>query len=340
MRVLFHCEQLNYRGTTNSVYDYAVYNQEILGNESVIAYSSFNPKGIDTGSAPAVVEHFSKKFQLIQYDSNEHLNQIAAAHDFCYSQRAGLRTDMTGQIKLPIVDSTRFGVHSVFQYHDPHGDVYAYISEWLADNVSKTYNAPLHPHVPYIVDLPNPNYDLREAIGIPKNKLVFGRHGGFKTFDIPFVKNVINRIVNERDDIVFLFLNTEQFIDHKNVIYINPVFNKQTISNFVNACDAMLHARDLGESFGLAISEFLFFNKPVLAWDGGFDRNHIQMLKDHNCLYGANGDDEQECYDMIVDFRNRPQQDFKKIVEPFSPKNVMETFSRVFLASPPTVGNP
>lgn len=334
MKVLFHCEQLNYRGTTNSVYDYAHYNQEILGNESIIIYSATNPEGKDTGSVSDVVDKFKSKFQVLQYNSNEHLNEVASKYDFCYSQRAGLRTDMKGIVKLPIVDSTRFGVHCVFQYHDPHGDVYAYISEWLANNVAKTYNAPVRPFVPYVVELPPPNYDVRAAAGIPKDKLVFGRHGGFKTFDIPFVKNVIARIVSERDDIVFMFLNTEPFINHPNVLFVNPVFDRQGISNFVSACDAMLHGRDLGESFGLAISEFLFHDKPVLAWDGGFDRNHVQMLSGYNCLYGENGDDEQECYDMIVNFRDRPKQNFKKIVEPFTPKNVMQKFADVFLLQP------
>lgn len=331
MKILFHCEQLNYRGTTNSVYDYAHYNQEILGNESVIVYSATDPKGMDTGSVPEVVDTFKSKFNVLQYSSNEELNNIASKYDFCYSQRAGLRTDMKGEIKLPIVTSTRFGVHCVFQYCDPHGDVYAYISEWLSENIAKTYNAPVFPFVPYIVDLPQANYDVRAALGIPKDKLVFGRHGGFNTFDIPFVKKVIERILSERDDIVFLFLNTNPFIDHKNVIYVNPLFSKQAISNFIYACDAMLHARDLGESFGLAISEFLYHDKPVLAWDGGFDRNHVKMLSGYNCLYGENGDDEQECYDMIVNFRDRPKQDFKKIVEPFTPHNVMKKFSEVFL---------
>lgn len=340
MKVLFQCEQLNYRGTTNSVYDYALYNQEILGNESIIALSSSDPGGIDTASEAAVIQKFSKKFQLLKYDSNEHLNQIASSYDFCYSQRAGLRTDMKGIAKLPIVDTTRFGVHCVFQWYDPHGDVYAYISNWLSNAVSKLYNAPVCPHVPYIVDLPEPNYNLREAIGIPKNKLVFGRHGGFSTFDIPFVKKVVQQIVSERDDIVFLFLNTEKFMNHPNVIHINPTADKQMISNFVNACDAMLHGRELGESFGLAISEFLFFNKPVLAWDGGFDRNHVEMLKDYDCLYGVDCVDDKECYNMIVNFRDRPQQNFKNIVEPFTPKNVMEKFRETFLDPSPTLGNP
>lgn len=333
MRVLFHCEQLNYRGTTNSIYDYAHYNQELLGNESVIAYSKVGPAGVDTGSVPAVIDKFNRKFQLVEYSSEQDLNDLASKFDLCYSQRAGLKTNMTTKAALPIVTSTRFGVHCVFQYHEPHGDVYSYISEWLAANVSKSYSAPLCPFVPYIVQLPEPNHDLREAIGISKNKLVFGRHGGINTFDIPFVKNVIRRIVSERDDIVFLFLNTEKFMDHPNVIYLNPLFDRQMLSNFINACDAMIHARDLGESFGLAISEFLFFNKPVLAWDGGFDRNHAQMLSGYNCLYGENGDDENECYEMIVNFRDRPSQDFKRIVDPFTPQNVMHKFSQVFFAS-------
>jgi glycosyltransferase involved in cell wall biosynthesis len=329
MKILFHCEQLNYRGTTNSVCDYALYNQEVLGNESVIVYSSKSPEGLDTGSVPSVVNKFASKFKLLQYDSNDHLNDIASNYDFCYSQRAGTIVDMGG-ITLPVITSTKFGVHCVFQYYNPHGDVYAYISEWLAKKVSITYNAPLHPFVPYIVDLPKPTYNIREAIGIPKNKLVFGRHGGNNTFDIPFVKQVIARIVSERDDIVFLFMNTEKFMDHPNVIFINPIFDRNMISNFVSACDAMLHGRNLGESFGLAIAEFLYHNKPVLAWEGGFDRNHVNWLSNYDLLYK----DEFDLYAKIVNFRERDKTvDYSKIVEQFTPANVMRVFHDVFLSS-------
>ena len=329
MKVLFQCEQLNYRGVTNSVFDYARYNQEILGNESIIVYNSSIPiQGIDTGSIPNVINKFKKEFSVLEYTSNEQLNDIASKYDVCYSQRAGHKVDLGGTA-LPIITSTKFVVHSVFQYYDPHGDVYAYISEWVSNNVAKTYNVPVYPFVPYIVESPSPTVDLRQVLGIPKNKLVFGRHGGFNTFDIPFVKQTILRILNERDDIVFLFLNTEKFVDHPNVIHINPVFDRNIVSNFINACDAMLHARILGESFGLAISEFLYHNKPVLASEGGYDGNHVNMLSDYKTLYN-----ETNVYDMIVNFREMPKQDFKKIVEPFTPKNVMQKFADVFLLQP------
>lgn len=327
MRVLFQCEQLSYRGTTNSIYDYAQYNQEILGNESAIVYSVSNPAGIDTGSIESVVTDFKDKFQVMAYGSHEELDNIASNFDFCYSQRAGLRHNMESKEIHPVVTSTNFGVHSVFQWYDPHGDVYAYISEYLSNEIAKVHNLlSTPPFVPYIVNLPDPQIDLKERLGVPKDKFVFGRHGGFNTFDIPFVQDAIRRIVHEHDDIIFLFLNTEQFYSHPNIMYVEPFFDKGMMSNYITACDAMLHGRTLGESFGLSIAEFLFHNKPVLAWEGGFDRNHIQMLENYNLLYN-----EQNCYDMIVNMRDRPLQDYKKIVEPFTPVNVMNKFNEVFL---------
>jgi len=338
MKVLFQCEQLNYRGTTNSILDYAHYNQQILGNESVIVYSAKDPAGVDTGSAPEVIETFKNKFQVLTYDSHEHLNDIASKFDFCYSQRAGLKHNMNSSEMLPIINTTKFGVHSVFQWYDPHGDVYSYISEWLSDTIKEYYKLESPPpFVPYIVDLPKPNYDVRAHLGIPKDALVIGRHGGFNTFDIEFVHKTVKRVAEERKDIVFLFANTARFCDQPNVLFLQPFFGQQQKSNFINACDAMLHGRTLGESFGLSIAESLFFNKPVLSWSGGFDRNHVKMLNQFDLLYG---DDESDVYSKILGLRDRAPRDYKSIVEPFSPKNVMEKFRETFLDPLPTLGNP
>lgn len=332
MKLLFHSEQLNYRGTTNSILDYARYNQEILGNESAIVYDASNPEGLDVGSVPSVIDTLKNTFPVYSYTTEEELNKLAEKFDFCYSQRAGLLVDELTQKRNPLVTSTKFGVHCVFQWYGPHGDVYAYISEWLAKAVSDLYKAPVCPHVPYIVDLPPPNVDLRTKLGIPKDKLIIGRLGGFNTFDLPHVHNVVRKIAEERNDILFIFANTQQFSDHANILYVDPFFDPQLKSNYIQMCDAMLHGRHLGETFGLSISEFLFHNKPVLAWNGGFDRNHIEMLKDSNLLYG---DDEAELYRMIVGLRDRPPADYRSIVSCYSPKRVMETFDRVFLRPTP-----
>jgi len=330
MKILFHAEQLNYRGTTNSILEYAHYNQEILGNESVIVYSTETPEGLDVGSEKEVIEAVGKRFKLLTHKNNNDLNDIASEYDFFYSQRAGERIDSHTKRENAVITSTKMGVHCVFQWHDPHGDVYAYISEWMSHNVAKLYNAPVHPWVPYVVNLPDPTYDTRAHLGIPKNKFVIGRFGGYLTFDLPFVKKVVEKIARERDDIVFLFANTEPFCDHPNVIFMGPFLGQEQKSNYINSCDAFIHARWLGESFGLAIAESLFFNKPVLACDMGFDRNHIETLKPFDLLYKEN--DEEDLYRRIVQLRYKVGIDYRKlVVDQYNPKNVMEKFKKVFL---------
>lgn len=330
MKILFHAEQLNYRGTTNSILEYAHYNQEILGNESVIVYSQEQPQGLDVGSVPEVIESVRSKFNTLTYTDNNNLNDLASKFDLFYSQRAGERVDSHTKRENAVITSTKMGVHCVFQWHDPHGDVYAYISEWMSHNVAKLYNAPVHPWVPYVVNLPNPTYDTRTHLGIPKDKFVIGRFGGYLTFDLPFVKKVVERVARERDDIVFLFANTEPFCNLPNVLFMGPFLGQEQKSNYINACDAFIHARWLGESFGLAIAESLFFNKPVLACEVGFDRNHVDTLKPFDLIYKEN--DEEDLYRRILELRYKVGIDYRKLViEKYNPKNVMGQFKSVFL---------
>jgi hypothetical protein len=325
MKVLFHNESLNYRGVTNSTVDYAEFNEKILGNESALAYNgNFTEKGLDIYSQDKVIRKLSKKYEVISYSSPEELNQISKRFDVVYAQKAGDKAP-------PFVDTTKFVVHTVFQYHQPHGDVYAYISEWLAKEIKKNYKLKTQPpFVPYIVDMPTPDHRggsyLRTRLGIPKNKFVYGRHGGFFTFDLPGVKKVISKVVQENPNIVFLFANTQRFFEHPNIYYLEPFFGNQMKSNFIAACDAMIHGRRLGESFGNSIAEFLFFDKPVLAWEGGYDRNHANWLEPYGLLYS-----EKNLEKMMLDLPNRPKQDYKGIVAQYSPEEVMKKFKEVYL---------
>lgn len=330
MKILFHAEQLNYRGTTNSILEYARYNQEILGNESVIVYSQEQPEGLDVGSVPEVIESVTSKFKTLTYKDNNHLNDIASDYDFFYSQRAGERVDSHTKRENALITSTKMGVHCVFQWYDPHGDVYAYISKWMSHNIAKMYNAPVMPWVPYIVDLPEPNYDTRAHLGIGHDKFVIGRFGGYNTFDIPLSQKVVERVAKERSDIVFLFANTAPFCDLPNVLFMGPFWGQQQKSNYINACDAFIHARWLGESFGLAIAESLFFNKPVLACEMGFDRNHFETLKPFDLIYKEN--DEEDLYRRILELRYKVGIDYRKLmINQYNPKNVMNQFKSVFL---------
>lgn len=314
MKVLFHGDTLNYRGTTVALTDYAKYNQEILGNESVITYCKTYGTDKDSGSEDSVIRAIEKKFKVIGYEKGE-LEEIVDKNkiDVVYFIRAGHKDFLPTNCKT--------AVHSVFQYNDPHGDRYAYISKWL----SETMTGGKTPYVPHIVRLPVPTADYREALNITSEQTVIGRIGGYYTFDIPWVKDLVAKLADERN-FIFLFVGTEPFIDHPNVRFINEVHDLQKKANFINTCDAMLHARQRGESFGLAIAEFLSLNKPVLAWNNGHDKNHIEMLKDSGLLYNSS----QELETMLYNVKSK-QDSWNERVKEFTPEHVIKKFNQVFL---------
>lgn len=317
MKVLFHTHTLNFRGTAVAVYDYAKYNQEILGNESIICYNASVPEELDVSTEQQVVDIFTKQFKVVSYTNDTELQKKCDDVDVSYFIRYGHKEP------LPLC---RAVVHAVFQAYEPHGDRYAYVSEWLANKMMAEQTTQWVPFVPHIVDLPEPNEDLRIKLNIPKNKTVIGRIGGFLTFDLPFVKEKLLDFIQKHDDYVFLFVNTQPFLQHPNVRYFNSIVDRQKKSNFINACDAMLHARVRGESFGLSVCEFLFHNKPVLAWEGGVDQNHVHLLKDTGLLYNENNLEEK-----LLSFKDY-RDDYRYIVKQFEPKLVMQKFNDVFLS--------
>ena len=56
---------------------------------------------------------------------------------------------------------------------------------------------------------------------------------------------------------------------------------------FFATCDAMLHAREEGETFGMAVAEFSLRNKPVITYNGSgqYDNAHVRMLGSKALLY-------------------------------------------------------
>lgn len=326
MKILFHTNTINYRGTTVAVRDYARYNQEILGNESVIAYCKTYGQEKDMGNEPAVIEELEKEFKVVSYRAGDIAKKIESEKiDLAYFIKSG---QQDGELP-PMPGSDRYfptncktAVHAVFQFYEPHGDRYAYISKWLSDEMSQGEV----PYVPHIIHLPTPTGNYRKALGISEDKIVVGRIGGYYTFDIPGVKEYIKRLVHDNDAFVFLFVGTEPFIDHPNVKFINEIYDLQKKANFINSCDCMIHARARGESFGLSIAEFLSLNKPVLAWNGGHDKNHIEMLRDSGTLYN-NETDLNYMLHNLGDFK----EDWTQRVAEFKPESVMKKFNEVFI---------
>lgn len=313
-KVIFHTGTLNFRGTAVAIYDYAKYNQEILGNDSIIVYNRSIPYEKDVGTEEEALKFISDKFEVRSYTTDVGLENACSDMDIGYFIKYGFNDSY-------IPTNVKTAMHAVFQAKQPHGTRYAYISEWLSLHMGGDI-----PFVPHIVDLPEPNADYREKLGISKDKIVIGRYGGYFTFDLPFVRKKVVELVEKDDRFVFLFVNTQPFVKHERIRFIDSIVDRQKKSNFINTCDAMLHARNRGESFGLSVCEFLYHNKPVFAWEEGIDKNHVFLLKDHNSLY--NEENLIEKLQNIHDFKNK---DWKSIVNQFNPNTVINKFNEVFL---------
>ena len=310
--IAFHSNQLSLRGTEVALYDYAHYNETILKNKSFII--SDKNKNLES------LKKFKDRFDVFLYDKFEDCFDFISENNISdiYYQKAG---DNDGKI-VPNINNL---IHAVFQCNERHGEKYHYISKWLAEsqNMKDSY-------VPYIVDMPQPTEDLRLKLNISNDKIIIGRHGGLNEFNLPFAHQAVNNIVKERDDIIFVFMNTRKFtVNHPNIIHIAGTYNLQNKSNYINTCDYMLHARDIGETFGLAMSEFLFHDKPVICYEGGHDRNHHELLKDTDLFYTG----YMTLFNILKNLQknNKPKNYYKKNVNEFIPENVMERFNELFL---------
>ena len=92
----------------------------------------------------------------------------------------------------------------------------------------------------------------------------------------------------------------------------------------------MIHNGVWGETFGCAVAEFLFFDKPVISWKGGDGQAHVDMMGDHALWYN----DEKELHDRLLNFSKSEYENtgvFKSLVEPYSPEKVMQKFKEVFI---------
>jgi hypothetical protein len=91
----------------------------------------------------------------------------------------------------------------------------------------------------------------------------------------------------------------------------------------------MIHARGIGESFGLACGEFSIHNKPVITYALSPQRNHIDVLGKKAVLY--KGPNDLRYILMNFDKAWYQKQDWDCYSEEFSPLAVMKKFRSVFL---------
>lgn len=339
MVIVFHSNQIAERGTETAIIDYALANEEILNNISIISFPSY--KILNTER----YDYIKSRFQTIEYQEKKDLHALLVANkaDLLYIIEDGEAYPDTVDL-LPEKRPYKTFVHAVFSTKRKHGDFYCPISNYL----NKAYHThyPVLPHI--VKTMFHTNSDLRKELSIPASATVYGCYGGKNSFSIKFAQDSVLKIAREDSTRYFIFMNIEPFTIEKipNIIFLpgttDPVFKEM----FINTSDAMLHARADGETFGLSVGEFSIKNKPVITYKPSFMNRikdwlrpflgkrpiyataHLENLKQKSITYSNS---KQLISILQTDLTTAKQTciNYDCFSQKYSPQNVITIFNRI-----------
>jgi hypothetical protein len=319
--IIFHENSLTERGTSVAMYDYAYYAREYLDLHPIICFN------INFQSHLPAIDKFSKEFESYFYEDFSEVQNLVDGRsaEYFYAIKYG-------EPDGALVQNAKNLVHSVFVF-DPllaHGDVFAVVSEWQSIRSGHSF-----PYVPHMINLPDTDQDLRDNLNIPKDAVVLGRHGAYETFNIPFAVESLKEALDSRKDLWVVFLNTIKTLEHERCIYLDITVDDVEKTKFINTCDAMIHARNYGETFGLSVLEFATKNKQIISYDNElFQNNHYLGGRNHFLYLGDNCHRYKNKKDLDYILKNIERKNpFNTLYlkDQFSPREVMNVFNKVFL---------
>ena len=314
MKIAFHSNCLTVRGTENAIYYYALYNEKLLNNKSII----ITPVSGIPSSDTIAIENFRKRFQILYYSDLDEMDKLIENFDIFYCIKFGTDDNIKSN-KIKTV------IHCVFDMSQPHGQVYTGVSATLA----RKFNS--DSFVPHMIGL-NPSItgdNLRDQLMIPNNGIIFGRMGGLDTFDLEIARNAIKRILNDCVNIYFVFVNTPNFVRHPRSFFLDKIITDEEKNKFIITCDAHLECGSLGHSFGISLGEASINNKPCICYNGPmWNTSHIEILGDKGIYFQT----ENELYDILSSFnpdnyKNKDNNCYRE----YCPEQVMKKFKCVFL---------
>lgn len=298
-----HSEALTERGTETSTFFLAKTLMN-LGHDIVF---SFNQTSRENNLL--AVDLFEKNFEIHPYkDFRNEMNYFGKNFEIAYF----VKNRDVDKKSIPRIWNAN---HVIFSEYLPHGNTYTYISKSCA-RLSKSIaahrgsyffkgskafrqgcrNALNFDFVPLMVDMPNPVDVNRSDLGIPEEAFVIVRLGGSMTFDIPWVRSTLVNFLDAHKNAYFLAINTDRFADHKRIKHIDTVVDLTAKASYLSASDLFLHARNGGETFGMSIVESLQMGVPVIAFNGGRDKEHINHLDRFRALYH----DESSLWNLLM----------------------------------------
>ena len=291
MKVGFHCDSFSLRGVTVATLAYARAWNHLSGHQSILIKCD--------GQTPWIIDRDPKDdvegIEIIRYQNSEELHKVIkkTGIEALYVLSDGKRDKRFES--LPI----QLWIHAVFpsRISDIHGDHYACVSDWLAKD---SFNNNI-PFVPHIVDTPTRGKGRRtwrESHNIPANATIIGSMGGRHSFDLKIARHALHTSLERRKDLYFIGLNHHSFLKHERALFLKGTNNLAAKADFIDGCDAMLHGRTQGETFGLACAEFTAGGRPVLAWRHAPERHHLE----HFCPPRLQYSTTRELQDLLLEF--------------------------------------
>ena len=316
-KIAFFSIQLGERGTEIALYDYAHFNEVLLGNESGIFYLQNAPYNNKLAE-----DKFHKRFKSVNPltdFSDIHNILLNDNYDMLYVIGAG---DDNGYYTTVC----RCVIHCVFGAHTPFGDVYASLMPWSSKSGER-------PWVPHMINLPDCSTNIKQELSIPKSAIVFGSYGGKGSFNIEYTYESIYKLAKQEKNIYFLFANFDEFCDPlPNIIHIPVIVDLNKKVEFINTCDVMIHAQKLGETFGLAVAEFSTKNKPIISefTTSNGSNTHVRIIGDKGFWYSSKEEFEKHILYInqnIEEIRNKDWNCYND----YTPEKVMKKWQEVFI---------
>ena len=331
MIVGFHLDEFSLRGVTVATVAYAKAWSEILGNKSIlIKYDNYSNQRKEINKA-----WHSENLEIIRYNSNNQLDSIlgSAGIEALYILCSGQKEERFSNLRVPI------WIHAVFPSNikDIHGERYACISDWLT---KESFNKRI-PYVPHIVnssEVRKSKEAWREENKIKSDAIVIGSLGGRDSFDLKLAQIGLFNALQCKKNLYFIALNHRKFINHERALFM-PGTDIQAIKHeFINCCDAMLHGRAQGETFGLACVEFAASGKPILAWEHAPERQHLEHFCQKKLQYTTANELSKKI--LTLDPEEWNQAERKKTIRKFDSLKVTNLFEQVFAKPHQSISGP
>ena len=271
----FQLNELSVRGTSVSWYLLMEAVEEILHQPVFICYERHNKN-----NHADRIEAFQKRFgedNVIPYDSPKEIDTILTGKNASHFviKKYGHRDSIISTVAKNVVVC-------VFTATSPHGEVYMKLMETVPGDA---------PILPNIVRFPEDNgyhgtqEDARRELGLPIDRVIFGRHGGHEN-----IMSITKSAIIKSPQHFFVLMNTPSFTKMAHVKHLTATVDWHDISRFITACDAMIHSRERGETFGNSCAEFATHGKPVITWSKSRERAHIDILGENAILYSTADD--------------------------------------------------